>query len=138
MTIKTSYILILSFLFLSVQWKKSESIPTSLNGKWRLYTLHSNQIKEAANITITHLQIDPDGMTTGFVGCNKIRTNCTVDGHAIQFGTILSSRKFCEKEFMDLEDALKEILKSSTIYHQKNNLLTLFSGKKKLATFIKE
>ena len=138
MTIKPSYILFFCFLFLSAQWKESASIPAHVTGKWKLFILHSRDTKQFTNKSVVHIEIDPDGMTTGFTGCNKIRTNCSIAGEAIQFGTILSSRKFCEKEFMDLEDHMKDILKNATTYHLKNNQLTLYTGKKKLATFSKE
>lgn len=140
MIIKSNPVLLVIFClaFLSMQWKGSSSIPKHLVGKWSVVEFHSASDKSITNKQNATIQIDPDGMTTGFIGCNKIRTTCKADEDSIQFGTILSSRKFCEEEVMNLEDRMKEILKNANAYRLKNNLLTLYTGKKKIVTFIKE
>lgn len=138
MIIKPSLILFFCCLFISAQWKNSAAIPTAVTGKWKVQKFYSASAKKIKNISTATIQIDPDGMTTGFTGCNKIRTNCSINGDSIRFGTILSGRKFCEKEYMDLEDHMKDVVKSSSVYRLNDNLLTLYSGRKKLVTFIKE
>lgn len=142
MIIKTSYISIILSIFCfvsaSAKWNESTSIPESLVGKWNVVQFHSVRKDAYPKKQGVTIQIDADGMTTGFVGCNRIRTSCVVDDDSIHFGTILSTRKFCQKEYMDVEDYMKEVLSNSNMFILKNNMLTLFSGKKKLVTFSKE
>lgn len=142
MITKTSYIsIVLSIfciVFSSAKWNESTSIPQALVGKWNVvefHSVHKDAYPKKQSVTI---QIDADGMTTGFVGCNRIRTSCAIDDDSIRFGTILSTRKFCQKEYMDVEDYMKEVLTNSNKFILKNNILTLLSGKKKLVTFSKE
>ncbi len=142
MITKNSYIsIILSFfciVFSSAKWNESASIPQTLVGKWNVVQFHSVHKDAYPKKQSATIQIDADGMTTGFVGCNRIRTSCVVDDDSIRFGTILSTRKFCQKEYMDVEDYMKEVLTNSNMFVLKNNMLTLLSGKKKLVTFSKE
>lgn len=142
MIIKKSYIaIVLTFfciLFSAAKWKDSASIPQSLVGKWNVIQFHSVHKDAYPKKQSATVQIDADGMTTGFVGCNRIRTTCVVDDDSIRFGTILSTRKFCQKEYMDVEDYMKEVLSNSNMFILKNDMLMLFSGKKKLVTFKKE
>lgn len=140
MTIKFNALVLVIFCFtsLSMQWRDSSSIPKSVVGKWNVLKFHSASVNSLIDKKIATIQIDPDGMTTGFIGCNRIRTTCRVDEDSIQFGTILSTRKFCEEAFMNLEDQMKKTLTNANRYRLNNNLLTLYSGKKKLVTFSKE
>jgi len=140
MTIKSSSIILIIFctVFFSVRWKESSSIPNNLVGKWNVVQFHSVPKKLFQIQNPVGIQIDPDGMTTGFIGCNRMRTNCTIDGEHIQFGTILTTRKFCEEAYMDVEDRMKDILTNTTQYYINKNMLTFYAGKKKLVTLSKE
>ncbi len=125
-------------VLLSYRWNNDASVPASLAGKWSLIKFHPGKKDTFKFVETASLVIERDGITAGFLGCNKFRTQCSAEGDSIRFGTILSSRKFCEREYMDLEDQVKSILTHATIFHIEENTLILCEGKKKLASFKKQ
>ena len=140
-TIK-SYTYILLFLcclsLLSFKCYYIESIAKPLVGKWVLIQFYPTKKDTSKFKELISFQIETAGMTAGFLGCNKFRTECATNGDSIHFGAIFSSRKFCEKASMDLEDQFKSTLSNANIYTIKENTLILFQGKKKLAAFKKQ
>jgi heat shock protein HslJ len=117
-------------------YKESDAKP--ITGKWVLtnfYPVKKDTFKFKELVTF---QIENEGMTAGFMGCNTFRTECETRRDSIYFGTVLSSRKFCERAYMDLEDKFKATLSSANAYVIQENTLILFEGKKKLAAFKKQ
>lgn len=82
--------------------------------------------------------IEEGGISNGFMGCNKFRTDCTVKQDSIFFGTITSTRKFCTKEYMDVEDQFRYALQNTNRYKIHKQQLYLLNGSKKLVAFTKE
>jgi len=141
MTTIKSCVPIVLFLFCSTLVSfnsiNKETVTEPLIGKWALiqfYPAKKDTFKYKGLVTF---QIENAGMTAGFLGCNKFRTECETNGDSIHFGTILSSRKFCEKAYMDVEDQFKYTLLNADVYRIKDDILILFEGKKKLAAFKK-
>jgi heat shock protein HslJ len=137
-----SYTLIVLFLFcsslVSFNCYYSESVAEPIVGNWVLTQFYPAKKDTFKFKELVIFQIENAGMTVGFMGCNKFRTECKIQRDSIHFGTILSSRKFCGKAYMDLEDKLKSTLSSTNAYVIKENTLILFEGKKKLASFKKQ
>lgn len=125
-------------ILVSSRWNSHSAVPEVLAGKWSLVKFYPNK-KDTLQLAQTALLvIERDGITAGFLGCNKFRTECAAQSDSIRFGTILSSRKFCERAYMDLEDQLKSVLTRASRFHIENNTLILSEGKKKLASFKKQ
>lgn len=136
----TSYTVLFLFcgLLLSFKYHFTESIAEPLVGKWVLTQFYPAKKDTFQFKELVTFQIENAGMTAGFLGCNKFRTECETNGDSIHFGSILCSRKFCPKAYMDLEDQFKSTLSNANIYSIKKNTLILFEGKKKLAAFKKQ
>jgi len=140
-TIKScAYIVIFLFCgtLVSFNCYNKETIAEPLIGKWVLTHFYPTKKDTFKFKELATFQIESAGMTSGFLGCNKFRTECKTHRDSIHFGTILSSRKFCKKEYMDLEDKFKSTLSIATIYTIQDNTLILFDGKTKLAAFKKQ
>lgn len=142
MTTIKSYTLVAIFLFsgflVSFNCYYTESVAEPIVGKWVLTDFYPTKKDTFKFKELVTFQIENEGMTAGFMGCNKFRTECNTQRNSIHFGTILSSRKFCGRAYMDLEDRFKVTLSSANAYLIKDNTLILFEGKKKLASFIKQ
>jgi len=113
------------------------SIPTDLKGTWKISSFSDLKKDTALHSLSISLIIDPEGICSGFLGCNNFRTTCKVRQDSISFSDIIRGRKFCFKEYMDLEDHYIMVLSKANRYYISKNMLFLFEGKKKLATFIK-
>lgn len=142
MTTIKSYTLVALLLFccslvsFNCYYKESDVQP--IVGKWVLthfYPAKKDTFKFKELVTF---QIENEGMTAGSMGCNKFRTECETQRDSIHFGTILSSRKFCDRAYMDLEDQFKATLSNANAFLIEENTLILFEGKKKLASFKKQ
>lgn len=138
-TIKTG--LLVSILFCSIlfsyRWKKAATIPDALAGNWSFTAFYPKKSDTLIFKTAASLSISPDRMVVGFTGCNRFRTECTLKGDSLSFGTILSTRKLCQTGYMDVEDRIKEILQHTTVYKLSGSTLLLYQGKKKLASLQK-
>ena len=142
MTTIKSYTYIILFLFcttlVSFDCYYKETVVKPLVGKWVLTHFYPARNDTFKFKELATFQIENAGMTSGFLGCNKFRTECKTNQDSIHFGSVLSSRKFCEMKYMDLEDKFKITLSNATIYTIKDNTLILFNGKTKLAAFKKQ
>ena len=142
MTTIKSYTLIAILLFCILQVSfncyDTRSVAKPIVGKWALIQFYPTKKDTFKYKELVIFQVENEGMTAGFMGCNKFRTECEIQRDSIHFGTILSSRKFCEKAYMDLEDKFKATLSSANAYLIKENTLILFEDKKKLASFKKQ
>jgi len=139
-TIKSGLItllLVCCIVSISFKSKGSTILKDSIVGRWILVGYFPKKIDTFAHKELIVIDIDKDGMTTGFLGCNKFRTTCRIYQDSITFGTILYSRKFCSRTYMDMEDQLKITLSKSNIFNIEEKTLMLFEGKKKLASFKK-
>lgn len=141
-TIKSVFITFIAFIvcciaFISFTQKEPNTLNDTIVGKWALVEYFPKKIDTFSHKELIEIVIEKDGMTTGFMGCNMFRTTCRIYQDSIQFGTILQSRKFCNKTFMDMEDKLKKTLSRSSNYTIQGKTLILFESKKKLASFKK-
>lgn len=130
-------ILLVGSLLVSFNYYRG-SVAEPIVGKWALMHFYPAKKDTFKFKELVSFQIENEGMTAGFMGCNKFRTDCQTQRDSIHFGTILSSRKFCGKVYMDLEDRFKGTLSNANTYLIKDNILILFEGKKKLASFKKQ
>lgn len=134
----TIFLILLCCILTSFTNTSSEAETNPIAGKWMLIQFYPVK-KDTFNYKeLVVFQVENEGMTSGFLGCNKFRTECETRGNGIHFSTILSSRKFCNKTYMDLEDHFKSILTNANIYSINENILTLYEDKKKLASFKKQ
>ncbi len=124
-------------VFFSYRWNRSDTIPKQLIGSWSFVAFYPKKSDTLSLKSAALLVIDADKMVVGFTGCNKFRTECSIHGDSLFFGTILSGRKFCKKEYLDVEDKVKETLQNTTIYKISDSTLILYQGKTKLAALQK-
>lgn len=112
--------------------------PSDLIGTWKLVAFHKSPKDTLLSLSNLHIILNEGGLSNGFLGCNHFRTEYNVEQDSLAFGTIMSSRKFCTKAYMDLEDQYLMVLTKTTRYRIHKNTLTLLAGKKKLAQLIKQ
>jgi hypothetical protein len=138
MTIKSGLITLLLCCIVSISFQpKGPILNESIVGRWTLIGYFPKKIDTFSHKELIVIDIDKDGMTAGFLGCNKFRTTCKTCLDSIKFGTISYSRKFCNRSYMDMEDQLKATLSKSNIFNIEEKTLILFEGKKKIACFKK-
>ena len=54
----------------------------------------------------TALRIDGDGHVTGNTGCNSFSGTATIDGSAITFSSLVTTRRECDPPVMETEQAV--------------------------------
>ncbi|ABG60105.1 META domain-containing protein [Cytophaga hutchinsonii] len=124
-------------VFFSYRWNRSDAVPKHLIGNWSFIAFYPKKSDTLVFKKAGLLSIDADKMVVGFTGCNKFRTECSIHGDSLFFGTILSGRKFCNRAYMDVEDRVKQTLQNTTIYKVSDSTLILYQGKTKLAALQK-
>lgn len=66
-----------------------------------------------------------DGRVTGSGGCNRLMGRADIDGAAITFGTIATTRMACASNVMDQERKLLDALAATRSYRIADAMLTL-------------
>src|SRR5262245_19777041 len=84
----------------------------SLTGTlWRIEALGPETSLVAA--TTTELRIGADGRVSGNTGCNRFSGSATMDGSAISFSPLASTRRGCEEALMAQETAMLNALQAT-------------------------
>ena len=134
------FIPLLLFLVCSFQYQTEEArvLPKELHGNWQLGKLYTLKTPRAITTYNVFVSIEEDGKVSGFSGCNRFNTTLKLRNDSLLFGTLLRSRKFCEEEYLDVEDALLAGFKNTNRYLYKNNTLTLLNGNRKEIQLIRQ
>lgn len=128
----------IGLVFYSFTLKNEEISSEPVAGKWKLVQLYPTKYDTFLYKESVQIEIEKEGMTSGFLGCNKFRTECKTSADKIHFETLLTSRKFCNRHYMDLEDHMKELLGSANSFTLVDSNLYLYIDNKKRAAFKKE
>lgn len=83
---------------------------------------------EAAVITAaskTALRIDPDGHVSGSTGCNSFSGQATIDGSALTFSPLATTRRACDPPVMETETAILHALEDTRTWAMDGKYLGL-------------
>jgi heat shock protein HslJ len=77
------------------------------------------------NMTLTVTRTGSDARATGFAGCNDWNAGVLLRDNEIDFATIATTRKACDKGRMKAEDAFTNSLRTAQRWHfdDKNRLI---------------
>ncbi|WP_308294566.1 META domain-containing protein [Streptomyces sp. RKAG290] len=88
--------------------------PAPLTGTdWRITTLLSGSSASslpAGTEKAARIAFGRDGTVHGTLGCNSFRGKAAVNGSAVTFGPLVTTRKMCPDPEMRLERALRQVL----------------------------
>lgn len=105
-------------------------------GKWALQTLNGKEFQLPEGVEPPSLTLDPkEGGLTGFGGCNRLMGSVKVDGNAISFPNLGSTKMYCENS-QKVEDEFKTALRAANGYTLKGDKLTLLDKGKEVATLL--
>lgn len=130
-------VVLLLLYFLNSRGQESDEVQFSLEGKWILETIDENQVNaETFAHGVPYIEFKmKDNFISGFTGCNVIQSQCRVTGDMIEFGTIISSKKYCE----DIpEHEFLVHLEGTKTFAVKENLLLFYCDEVNVLSFIKE
>jgi putative lipoprotein len=74
---------------------------------WTLVSIGDSTVIEGAGASLT---FDPAGSVSGSTGCNSFSGSYTVDGAALTFGPLATTRKACEEPLMAQEAAFLQAM----------------------------
>jgi heat shock protein HslJ len=103
--------------------------PVSITGgEWRVLGINNGRggvVSVLADTEVT-ATFGEDGILTGNTGCNLYRSSYSIDGSAISFGPIVSTRRACLSDSANTqEQAFLSALSASTTYELVGDRLTL-------------
>lgn len=102
------------------------------NTNWKL--VEDEEIVKGYNSEDVYFSIDRNEFkVTGYGGCNNFNTAVALDGNAIKFSPIASTKMLCPTS--NIEDSFLNILKEVTRYEIKENVLYLYKGNLLLLKF---
>jgi heat shock protein HslJ len=92
---------------------------------WRIAELDGVEVPRLQGNRAPTLLLDAEGRASGFTGCNRMTAGYTLEGDAIEFGTIASTRMACEPVASEVELAYLEALASVTAWRRRGDDLEL-------------
>lgn len=99
--------------------------------EWHLVSMNTGPVAGGEPL----LRLSADGSVGGSTGCNAVRAGYLVDGSAIEFGPIGTTRKFCQAAW-ETERAFLAMLPQVRGYEIDNGILILTgAGGETLAEF---
>lgn len=111
----------------------SSTMASIAQGKWALRTLNGKEFQLPEGIENPYLTLDPGaGTVGGYGGCNRLMGTVKVEGQAISFPGLGSTKMYCENS-QKVEDEFKAALGSANTYTLKGDKLTLLDRDKELA-----
>lgn len=124
-----------SFLFLLSANKCNETAGgmTSLKDKkWMIESLAGSALKMPEGVEQPWLMLAGDQLQ-GFGGCNQLMGQYTLEGTALSFPGVGSTKKFCEG-IQPTENAITSMLGKVDSFKMDNGLLKLLGAGKELAS----
>ena len=103
-----------------------------LESKWVLQTVEGNAIKMPEGAEKPWVKLAKEGSKIeGFGGCNNLFGGFELNGDAIKFPNLASTKKYCE-EVQPTETAFMSALRSTDHFKLDGSTLTLFQGTREL------
>jgi heat shock protein HslJ len=136
-TIVTFGLLIsLAFISCSSSDKTKNNAPaaTLTNTYWKLSSANDRPVVTPDNSREVHIKFRNDGnRLQGFAGCNGLGGNYVLSGkNGIRISAI-TTKMYCER--METENFLTHVITTADNYRVTGETLSLYKGKKLLATF---
>lgn len=111
---------------------------TALTGsQWNLTGLAGQALQLPEGVKTPFLSLAKDGKLSGFGGCNNLMGTMKLDGSALSFPGLGSTKMFC-KDAQPTENAFMGALRETNGYTLDGNTLTLLNTGKELATMVKQ
>ena len=105
----------------------------TLNGTFNVFKMNVESLTE--NLTISF--DEATNKVTGFSGCNSFFGNYSINGSAIVFKNLGSTRKMCSDHENDVEKQMLTALGEATNFTLVDNIITLLNAKKELLSATK-
>lgn len=148
---RTSLALLAFALFFSLTSEKCDKDAGSANAsastpapmesligtRWNLATVAGEAIRLPEGIEHPYLSVAEDKRLSGFGGCNKLMGSVKIEGSAISFPGIGSTKMFCEKT-QAVETSFLTAMRATNSFKLDGNTLTLLDKSKELATLVKQ
>jgi heat shock protein HslJ len=104
-----------------------------LDTEWRLVELGGMPVRLGPGQP-TLLLTTADSRASGFAGCNRMMGGYVLEGDALSFSQMASTRMACA-EGMDLEGAYLAAIDATTAHKLAGQVLELYAGERLLARF---
>lgn len=105
--------------------KNSNKVQNILSGSYNI-TQIGNNISISSKLIITF--DDKSNKVTGFAGCNSFFGTYHTQDASVTFSNIASTKKYCQKEIMDIENHFLKALKSANLFTIKDTVLSLLEN----------
>lgn len=105
--------------------EKKNMMQETLSGTYTITKVINTDVS-AKELIITF--DDTTNKVTGFAGCNRFFGSYSVQNNTINFSNIGSSKKYCGKEIMTLEDTVLKSLKSTTSFSTNDNTISFLEN----------
>ena len=125
---------LLSLVLAATTMSASAADAALLNTRWTLETVRG--IPAVSGRGDPHLILAPDGGLTGGTGCNSMGGAFTVDGDAIAFGPIRTTRMYCADAYRTEQELLKAMREVGRFVITGNRLELLTRDGVTLAVFV--
>lgn len=116
--------------------QKGPDLAAMKDKKWVVETLNGQRPELPDGTERPWLKLAGDQLQ-GFGGCNALMGTYALEGSKLSFGSIGSTKKYCEG-VQPTENAVKEMLGKVDAYRLEGNQLRLLGGGKELATLAGE
>ena len=104
---------------------------------WNLVSLAGEAIRLPEGTENPYLSVADDNRLTGFGGCNKLMGSVKLNGSAITFPGVGSTKMYC-KETQALETSFLTALRATNSYTLDDEKLTLLDNSTELATLVRK
>lgn len=95
-------------------------------GTWIVEDIRGGGVMDSLRTT---LEIAPDGKVSGHGGCNGFGGSAEIDGNAIRFGPLFSTKMACAPAIMDQEQKFHDALADVTAWQiEETGHLVLLDG----------
>jgi heat shock protein HslJ len=107
---------------------------TVLDAYWMLLSLEGQSPQAPNNTQTAYIRLqEKENDVKGFAGCNHFFGKYALNGSALRFSDLGSTRMMCPN--MDQETKLMQVLGRVSSYGIAGRILTLYEGKEAIATF---
>ena len=111
---------------------------TALTGsQWNLASLAGEAVKLPEGVKTPFLSLGKDSKVSGFGGCNNLMGSMKLEGTAVSFPGLASTKMFCENA-QPTENAFMSALRATNSYSLDGDKLMFLDNGKELATLVKQ
>ena len=121
----------------STSTSTSTPMASIIGTRWNLATVAGEAIRLPEGKENPYLSIAEDNRLAGFGGCNKLMGSVKLDGNAISFPGVGSTKMYCQ-ETQAVETSFLTALRATNSFTLDGDKLTLLDKSKALATLVKQ